>query len=110
MKFSKLFLIASLFMLATTIASAQTKSTNTATLKTISTKVKGITCSSDVKTIAGNVTKLAGVNTCKAEKAGPTTTFNIVYDPKLISEKEINAAIQNTGGCKNPNDKPYKVK
>lgn len=110
MKISKSFIIAAILLLATTITSAQTKENTTTTLKTISTKVKGITCSSDLKTIATNVTKLEGVNTCTTDKAGATTTFNIAYNPALISEKEINAAIQNTGGCKNPNDRPYKVK
>ena len=29
---------------------------------------------------------------------------------KVFTEKEIVTAIENTGGCENPNDRPYKVK
>lgn len=78
--------------------------------KTITVKVKGVTCSGDLKTIAGNVEKLSGVNHCKTGKMGATSTFEVKFNPSRVSEKEIYAAIENTGGCENPNDKPYKVK
>lgn len=73
-------------------------------------KVKGITCAMDLKSIAANVEKVTGVNACKPGKQGPTTTFEIRYDPARASEKAIHAAIENTAGCQNPNDRPYKVK
>ncbi len=79
-------------------------------LKTASVKVKGITCSMDLKTIAGNVEKLSGVVSCKAGKQGPTTTFDIRYNPALTNEKQIFTAIENTGGCSDPDARPYKVK
>ena len=77
---------------------------------TATVKVKGITCSSDLKTIASNVEKLKGVKSCKPGKTGPTTTFEIKYTSAVVTEKEIYAAIEETGGCKNPADRPYKVK
>ncbi len=114
MKFSNLFVLAFIFMLAsTTVSSAQTTMEEVQvadTTKIITAKVKGITCSSDLKTISGNVEKLKGVSTCKAGKTGATSTFEIEFNPALVTEEEIHAAIQNTGGCKNPNDRPYKVK
>lgn len=64
----------------------------------------------DLKTIAGNVEKLNGVISCKAGKQGPTTTFDVRYNPTLTSEKQIFAAIENTGGCSDPDARPYKVK
>jgi len=79
-------------------------------LKSITVKVKGITCSSDVKTITGNIEKLIGVQRCKADKPGATTSFELSYNPARVSEKDIIAVIENTGGCENPNEKPYKVK
>lgn len=79
-------------------------------VKTSAVKVKGITCKNDLVSIAGNVEKLKGVSGCQPEKAGPTTTFKIKFDPKQVSEKEIFAAIEGTPGCENPNDRPYKVK
>jgi hypothetical protein len=41
---------------------------------------------------------------------GPTSSFEVKYNPAQISLKAIHSAIENTGGCENPNDKPYKVK
>lgn len=78
--------------------------------KTITVKVKGITCSNDLKTIASNVEKIKGVSYCKSGKMGPTSTFEVKFNTHLISEKEIHSTIENTGGCENPNDRPYKVK
>ncbi|MCI5058726.1 MAG: hypothetical protein MRY83_21620 [Flavobacteriales bacterium] len=78
--------------------------------KKIQTKVKGITCKTDLKMISDNVEKLKGVSSCEASKTAATSIFDIIYDPSLISEKEIYSAIENTGSCENPNEKPYKVK
>ncbi len=80
------------------------------TLKAATIKVKGITCATDVKTIAGNIEKLPGVQRCKADKPGAMTSFELLYNPAKVSEKEIIAAVENTGGCENPSDRPYKVK
>lgn len=73
-------------------------------------KVKGITCASDIKTIAANVEKLQGVKSFKSEKQGPTTTFQVVFNPAIITTKDIYTAIEDTNGCENPDDRPYKVK
>lgn len=107
MKAIKIF-IAAFSIFITTTLSAQSTTTDTAKLATI--KVKGVTCANDLKTIADNVEKLNGVNHCKAEKPGATTRFEVKYNPALVTAKEIHAAIEATAGCKNPNDRPYKVK
>ena len=83
---------------------------NPATDSTITIKVKGVTCSNDLKTLADNVKELKGVSNCIPGKAGPTSVFKITYNPALVSTKEIYKAIENTGGCSDPNDRPYKVK
>ena len=77
---------------------------------TINIKVKGVTCRNDLKTLSDNVKQLKGVSDCTPGKAGPTSDFKITYDPALVSTNEIYQAIENTGGCSNPNDRPYKVK
>jgi copper chaperone CopZ len=77
---------------------------------TITIKVKGVTCSNDLKTLADNVKELKGVSDCKPGKAGPTSVFKVTYNPALVSTKEIYKAIENTEGCSDPNDRPYKVK
>lgn len=77
---------------------------------TITIKVKGVTCSNDLKTLADNVKELKGVSDCKPGKMGPTSVFKITYNPALVSTKDIYKAIENTGGCSDPNDRPYKVK
>lgn len=77
---------------------------------TITIKVKGVTCSNDLKTLAGNVKELKGVSDCTPGKMGPTSVFKITFNPALVSTKEIYKVIENTGGCSDPNDRPYKVK
>ncbi len=96
----------------TNIAFSQTTTTNQTTdsLKTATIKVKGITCSMDLKMISANVEKLNGVSSCKSGKQGTTTTFEVKYNPSLVTEKEIFTAVESTGSCENPNEKPYKVK
>ena len=73
-------------------------------------KVKGITCAMDLKMIAANVEKVAGVRSCEPGNAGATTSFVIMYDPALVTEKDIYLAIENTGSCEAPDERPYKVK
>lgn len=113
MKFIKLFVLAIIVLTATTsVVFSQTINTNQATdsLKTATVKVKGVTCSMDFKMISANVEKVKGVSSCKAGKQGTPTTFEIKYNPALVTEKEIFAAIENTGSCENPDERPYKIK
>lgn len=113
MKFIKSFVLAFTVLTATTnIAFSQTTNTNQTTdsLKTATVKVKGITCSMDLKMISANVEKLNGVSSCKSGKQGTTTTFEVKYNPALVTEKEVFAAIESTGSCENPNERPYKIK
>lgn len=77
---------------------------------TITVKVKGVTCSNDLKTLADNVMALKGVSACKPGKAGPVSVFKVTFNPALVGTKEIFKAIENTGGCSDPDDRPYKVK
>lgn len=123
MNFIKLFVVALLLTATTQIAFAQTScckgsdnnsqcttTGSTDSIKTASVKVKGVTCSMDVKMISSNVEKLNGVNSCKSGKQGTTTTFDVKFNPALVTEKEIFAVIESTGSCENPKEKPYKVK
>lgn len=113
MKFVKLFVLA-LIVLTATVNSAfsQTTTSNqtTESLKTATVKVKGVTCSMDLKMISTNVEKVKGVSNCKVGKQGTTTTFEVKYNPALVTEKEIFTAVENTGSCENPDERPYKVK
>lgn len=113
MTFLNSFVLAVVLLVASAnIASSQTITNNQTndSLKTATVKVKGINCANDLKTIANNVEKVNGVSSCKSGKQGTTTTFEVVYNPAYVTEKEIFSAIENTGGCENPNDRPYKVK
>jgi len=87
---------------------AQNTSVNTDS--TITIKVKGITCKNDLVTLSNNVKELKGVTVCEPGKAGPVSTFKISFDPALVNRKDIYNAIENTGGCSDPNERPYKVK
>ena len=83
---------------------------NRITDTTITIKVKGVTCNNDLKSLSNNVKELQGVSECKPGKTGPVSVFKITYNPALVSLKEIFKAIENTGGCSDPNERPYKVK
>lgn len=113
MKFIKSFALALIVMSATSnLAFSQSTDTVQVTdsTKVATVKVKGITCSMDLKMISANVEKLMGVSSCKTGKRGTTTTFEVKYNPALVTEKEIFAAIENTGSCEDPDERPYKVK
>ena len=113
MKFLKSFILAFILMLATSnyIFSKATSTHQTIdSLTTAIIKVKGITCSMDLKMISINVEKIKGVNSCIPKKQGTTTTFEVLYNAELVTEKEIYKAIENTGSCENPSERPYKIK
>jgi copper chaperone CopZ len=113
MKFIKIFVLAIIVLTAAANSGfSQTTTTNQTTdsLKTATLKVKGVTCSMDLKMISANVEKVKGVSSCKVVKQGTTTTFEVKYNPAFVTEKEIFATIENTGSCENPDERPYKVK
>lgn len=89
---------------ATTNIQAQTADT------TVTVKVKGITCGTDLNMIQTNIENLAGVNRCVVVKQGTVTSFDITYDPQAVTEQDINTTIEGTGSCKSPDDRLYKVK
>ena len=97
------------FILAVILISNLSFSNQTKEL-TLETKVKGITCVLDVKTIQNRLIKTEGINSCSVQKVGSVTSFKITYDDKKISKKEIQKIIEDTPGCKNHKEKPYKVK
>ena len=81
------------------------------TVKTIKIKVSGITCKGDVKDIQNSVTKMKGITACKAVgKPSASSMFEVSFNPAIVSEKEIQKAVEDTPGCENPDDRPYKVK
>jgi copper chaperone CopZ len=108
--FNLLMMLCVLHISISTKNYAQNSIQNSDSTKTITIKVKGVTCAGDLKTIASNVEKVEGVATCKTGKMGATSSFEVSYNPKKANIKDIHAAIENTGGCENPNDRPYKVK
>ena len=77
---------------------------------TITIKVKGVTCKNDLVTLSDNIKELKGVADCKSGKVGPVSEFQITFNRALVSTKEIYKAIENTAGCSDPKDRPYKVK
>lgn len=80
-------------------------------LQTIKLKVGGITCSGDCKDIQKVVSKMNGVTSCKQiGKPSATSVFEVSFNPAVITEKEIRSKVEDTPGCDNPNEKPYKVK
>jgi copper chaperone CopZ len=109
--FKKIVIAALLFIAIGNKSFAQTEQPATSTTDTtITVKVKGVTCKNDLNTLSTNVKDVKGVSECKSGKAGPVSEFKITYNPTLVNTKEIFKAIENTPGCADPNDRPYKVK
>jgi copper chaperone CopZ len=80
-------------------------------LQTIKLKVSGITCSGDCKDIQKVLADIKGVNSSKhIGKPTATTLFEVTFNPAVVSEKELRKAVEDTPGCENPDDRPYKVK
>ena len=80
-------------------------------LQTIKLKVSGITCAGDCKDIQKVVANLNGVASCKqVGKPTATSVFEVTFNPAVVTEKEIRSKVEDTPGCENPTDRPYKVK
>ncbi|MEM8523131.1 MAG: cation transporter [Bacteroidota bacterium] len=115
MQFIKKLSLAFLLMTTTaTFAFAQTAAVETqqtsTTVQKLMVKVKGVGCHKDIAAIAKNVKELDGVSACESKSKGALSTFEVKFDPALVTEKQIHAAIEGTAGCENPNDRPYTVK
>lgn len=81
------------------------------TLQTIKLKVSGITCGNDCKDIQKVVSKMNGVSSCKQMgKPSATSVFEVVFNPAIVTEKEIRKVVEDTPGCESPEQRPYKVK
>ena len=77
---------------------------------TITFKVKGITCATDLKMIEEKVQALEGVDEFVVTKKGATSTLAISFDAALLKEEQIRLAIEDTPSCEAPDQRPYKVK
>ncbi len=76
----------------------------------IQVKVKGVGCSKDVKNICAKVEELEGVSLCKVAKKGAVTRFEVYHLDSKVDDDIIYAAIEDTPCCKDPNNRPFKVK
>ena len=114
MKISLSILLSSFLFFACSInAQAQhvaSDTTATTTERTILVKVTGVGCSNDVRSIAANVEKLDGVNACTVIKKAAVTRYEVRFDPAIVSEEAIHAAVEATPGCSNQASRPYQVK
>jgi len=78
---------------------------------TITIKVKGITCPNDCSDISIHVKSEQGIKECKSiGKPSAVSKFEVTFNPILVSYNDIIEIVENTPGCVNPNDRPYKVK
>lgn len=106
--FKKLIIATLIFTAISNKSFAQTETPSSDT--TITIKVKGVTCKNDLVTLSDNVKELKGVADCKSGKVGPVSEFQITFNKALVGTKEIYKVIENTAGCSDPKDRPYKVK
>lgn len=112
MKHIKIFIITLFFAASVTNTLFSQEKTEQVIVKTetITLKVNGVGCSGDANRILANVEKQAGVTSCKIVKEGAVTKYEVVYNPALVTKKELYAAVENTDGCASQSEKPYKVK
>jgi copper chaperone CopZ len=108
--FKKIIVAVLVFTAISSKSFAQNGNLVTDTATTITIKVKGVTCKNDLVTLSDNVKELNGVADCKSGKMGPVSEFQITFNPALVGTKEIYKAIENTAGCSDPKERPYKVK
>jgi copper chaperone CopZ len=106
----KLALAAIILFTLNTMAFSQPGKPVSDSLTSITIKVKGVTCNNDLNTLSANVKELNGVRECTPGKKGPVSEFMITFNHALVSKKDIYQAIENTEGCTDPKDRPYKVK
>ena len=98
-------------IIASQSCNAQTTQQKTDSVKTVTIKVSGITCGSDLKIINNNVQKQNGVvSSVSTSKAAPTTTFEVKFNPSIIPIDSIYKVVENSPSCDFPDQKPYKVK
>ena len=80
-------------------------------LQTIKIKVTGITCKGDCKDIQESIGQLKGITATKQiGKPAATSIFEITFNPALVTEKQIQKSVEDTPGCDDPENRPYKVK
>lgn len=108
--FQSNFLVFLCLLCSVSFARAQDLAETNPDLTVIKLKVKGITCSMDLKMISDEVEAVTGVSECKSIKDGAVSVFRIEYNSEEVTEAQIRTAIERTGGCENPKEKPYKVK
>lgn len=113
--FNALLLVFAFSIVCTVSCTAQTSKEQPQTaaqnLQTIKLKVSGITCTGDCKDIQKVVGKMNGVTSCKqVGKPTATSVFEVIFNPADVTEKEIRKVVEDTPGCDNPDEKPYKVK
>ena len=106
-----LFVSIIILLSSTNILQAQSEDNQIVdSLETVLVKVKGADCSNDLVRIASNVEEVDGVVSCVLVKEGVTSKFEVVFKPKMIAVLDIYNAVENTGGCGNPDARPYTVK
>lgn len=74
--------------------------------KTLVLSATDMGCKTDCKLVETALYRKKGVKSVKIE--GETIT--IVYNPKKVKPEELQAAVENTGTCEDPNAKVHKVK
>jgi copper chaperone CopZ len=89
----------------------QAKAQSADTLKTVTLKVSGIDCPRDVKIINTNLKNQKGVTSAEnVSKAAATTTFQIRYNPSVVSLDSLYKVVEGSPDCDDPNARPYKIK
>jgi copper chaperone CopZ len=111
MKSAYCFAMFMAFLLIMGIQQSSFAQNASASEKTITIKVSGITCAHDLDIIKKNVERKKGVAACnKVGSAAATSTFEVKYNPLTVSVDTIYRAVEESPSCDYPDQHPYKVK
>ena len=78
---------------------------------TITVKVSGVTCGGDLPVICKYVQAEKGILEIKSVgKPAAVSTFEVKYDPAVITFEQVVAKLEDSPSCDAPKTKPFKVK
>lgn len=100
-----------LLLLAMCLGTAGTQAQTRDSIRTLHIIVGNLHCNNDMPTIKKQLLNREGIDEVSfTEIKGDRSEFRISYHSSVTRPEEIEAAIESTPGCDDPDSRPYKVK
>ena len=89
---------------------SQAKAQSTDTLKSMTLKIGNLTCDGDMPTIQKNLLNQDGIDEVMfTSRKKEASTFTVLFHSAATDADNIKLAVENTPGCDDPDEKPYRV-